>query len=100
MAPMCGIAGAAGAVPERGELLARMSLALAHRGPDEAGAHEDEHVALAIRRLSIIDVANGHQPYINELSTVHVVFNGEIYGHAELRRTLERDGHTFASNAD
>jgi asparagine synthase (glutamine-hydrolysing) len=97
---MCGIAGAAGAVPERGELLARMSLALAHRGPDEAGAHEDEHVALAIRRLSIIDVANGHQPYINELSTVHVVFNGEIYGHAELRRTLERDGHTFASNAD
>lgn len=97
---MCGIAGVVGPAPERTALLTAMSDALAHRGPDEAGIHEDEHVALAIRRLSIIDVAGGHQPYHNERHTVHAVFNGEIYGYAVLRQRLEAAGHTFDSQTD
>jgi asparagine synthase (glutamine-hydrolysing) len=97
---MCGIAGAAGAVADRAALLGAMSLALAHRGPDEAGLYEDDHVALAIRRLAIIDVAGGQQPYRNERGTVHAVFNGEIYGYAALRDRLERVGHTFRSRTD
>src|ERR1700722_1633177 len=97
---MCGIAGVAGAVPDRRGLLDAMSTALAHRGPDEAGVHEDDHVSLAIRRLAIIDVAGGHQPYANERGTVHAVFNGEIYGYAALRERLEAAGHRFASQTD
>jgi asparagine synthase (glutamine-hydrolysing) len=77
-----------------------MSDALAHRGPDEAGAFEDEAVSLAIRRLAIIDVQHGHQPYANEAGTVHAVFNGEIYGFVALREKLERLGHRFASRTD
>ncbi len=97
---MCGIAGLAGPAPDRPALLAAMSNALAHRGPDEAASYEDQHVALAIRRLSIIDVAGGHQPYVNEHGTIHAVFNGEIYGYASLRKRLERTGHRFTSRTD
>jgi asparagine synthase (glutamine-hydrolysing) len=97
---MCGIAGVAGRVGSRRALLDAMSDAIAHRGPDEAGFYEDDHVALAIRRLAIIDVADGHQPYVNEQGTVHVVFNGEIYGFASLRERLERAGHRFNSHTD
>jgi asparagine synthase (glutamine-hydrolysing) len=97
---MCGIAGVAGAAPDRRALLERMSTALAHRGPDEAGAYADDDVMLAIRRLSIIDVGGGHQPYSNEVGTVHVVFNGEIYGYAALRARLEQAGHQFATHTD
>ncbi|MGA9856766.1 MAG: asparagine synthase (glutamine-hydrolyzing) [Solirubrobacteraceae bacterium] len=98
---MCGIAGVAGGAPDRRSALRQaMSDALRHRGPDEAGAYEDECVALAIRRLAVIDVAHGHQPYTNEDGTVHVVFNGEIYGFMDLRDRLERLGHRFASGAD
>ena len=97
---MCGIAGAAGAVADRRALLDAMSTALAHRGPDEAGLYEDARVALAIRRLAIIDVAGGQQPYENERATVHAVFNVEIYGYAALRDRLERAGHKFTSRTD
>jgi asparagine synthase (glutamine-hydrolysing) len=97
---MCGIAGVAGSPPGRHALLESMSTAIRHRGPDESGTFADERVALAIRRLAIIDVAGGHQPYANEDGTVRVVFNGEVYGFAELRARLERSGHRFASNAD
>jgi asparagine synthase (glutamine-hydrolysing) len=97
---MCGIAGVAGPAPGRSALLTAMSDALAHRGPDEAGTYEGDDVALAIRRLSIIDVAGGHQPYANERRTIHAVFNGEIYGFAALRRRLENAGHTFGSRTD
>jgi asparagine synthase (glutamine-hydrolysing) len=97
---MCGIAGVAGAVRDRASLLSAMSEAIVHRGPDEAGSFSDEQVALAIRRLAIIDVAAGHQPYRNESGTIHAVFNGEIYGFAELRSRLERSGHRFASHTD
>ena len=97
---MCGIAGVVGRTSGRNELLRAMSDALAHRGPDEAAAYMDDHVALAIRRLSVIDVAGGHQPYTNEHRTVHAVFNGEIYGFVALRERLERAGHSFASRTD
>jgi asparagine synthase (glutamine-hydrolysing) len=97
---MCGITGLAGPARDRHDLLMRMAQALIHRGPDEGGSHEDEHVALAIRRLSIIDIEGGHQPYVNEAGTVHAVFNGEIYGFAALRERLERAGHVFSSRTD
>jgi asparagine synthase (glutamine-hydrolysing) len=97
---MCGIAGLAGKFSGRRAVLARISADLAHRGPDESGIYDDAWVTLAIRRLSIIDVADGHQPYHNEQGTVHVVFNGEIYGFGRLRERLERSGHRFASHTD
>jgi asparagine synthase (glutamine-hydrolysing) len=97
---MCGIAGLAGKSIGRRSVLERISADIIHRGPDESGVHDDEWVTLAIRRLSIIDVAGGHQPYHNETGTVHVVFNGEIYGFVALRERLVRAGHTFASATD
>lgn len=95
---MCGIAGFAGA-GSRSDL-ERMARALAHRGPDGAGFFVDEatHVFLGHRRLAIVDVDGGEQPMWNEDRQVGVVFNGEIYNHAELRADLERRGHRFASD--
>jgi asparagine synthase (glutamine-hydrolysing) len=97
---MCGIAGLVGRSTGREAALERISYALRHRGPDESGVFHDDWVSLAIRRLSIIDVAGGHQPYRNEAGTVHVVFNGEIYGFVKIRERLERAGHRFASATD
>ena len=74
---------------------------LAHRGPDGAGRWRDPHNAACVllhRRLSIVDKAGGTQPTANEDQRVHVVFNGEIYNHRELRRQLEQSGHTFVSD--
>jgi asparagine synthase (glutamine-hydrolysing) len=95
---MCGIAGFLGS-GDRSDLTA-MTAALAHRGPDGDGFHVDEEarVFLGHRRLAILDIAGGHQPMWNEDSTVGIVFNGEIYNHAELRRTLQAAGHVFASD--
>ena len=83
--------------PER---VARMSATLVHRGPDSSGEFVDGGVALAARRLSIIDLETGDQPIANEDGTVHVVQNGEIYNYRELRRELERAGHTFRTHGD
>jgi asparagine synthase (glutamine-hydrolysing) len=77
-----------------------MSASLAHRGPDSGGVHLDGPVALAARRLSIIDLAGGDQPIGNEDGSCVVVQNGEIYNYPELRLELERDGHTFRTNCD
>jgi asparagine synthase (glutamine-hydrolysing) len=95
---MCGICGIAGA-PDRARL-ERMSRALVHRGPDSAGEHVDGPVALAARRLSIVDLAGGDQPIANEDGTCVVVQNGEIYNSPELRHELERDGHRFRTHCD
>jgi asparagine synthase (glutamine-hydrolysing) len=97
---MCGIAGLAGKSSNRRAVLDRISCDLVHRGPDESGVYDDDWITLAIRRLSIIDVVDGHQPYSNERGTVHVVFNGEIYGFVKLRERLIRAGHVFASGTD
>ena len=67
-------------------LSARMCQTLVHRGPDDEGIYVKDNVGLGMRRLSIIDLAGGHQPVHNEDKTVWVVFNGEIYNFAELRQ--------------
>ena len=71
-----------------------------HRGPDDAGYFVDQNVALAMRRLSIIDLHSGHQPICNEDGSVWIVFNGEIYNHRELRGSLEQQGHVYRTNSD
>lgn len=100
---MCGIAGYLGL--HRPGLGPAMSALLAHRGPDDEGesvlpAPDGRSAVLAHRRLSIIDLPGGHQPQHNEDGTVHVVYNGEIYNFAELRRGLEARGHRFATRSD
>ena len=77
-----------------------MSATLVHRGPDSAGEFCEGPVALAARRLSIIDLETGDQPIANEDGTLHVVQNGEIYNYRELRRELERAGHSFRTHGD
>jgi len=100
---MCGICGMMAGDP-RGqvdaETVARMNEALAHRGPDDAGLWQEGTAALAMRRLSILDLPGGHQPMFNEDGRIAVVFNGEIYNFAELRRDLEAHGHHFVTNSD
>lgn len=95
---MCGIAGFAG-IGSRTDLEC-MTQALAHRGPDGVGFFVDDatHVFLGHRRLAIVDVGGGEQPMWNEDGQVGIVFNGEIYNHADLRANLQRRGHRFASD--
>jgi asparagine synthase (glutamine-hydrolysing) len=98
MCGICGVVSANGSVdPER---VARMSATLVHRGPDSTGELADGPAALAARRLSIIDLETGDQPIANEDGTLHVVQNGEIYNYRELRRELERLGHSFRTHGD
>lgn len=100
---MCGIVGmlvAAGAHPPERTRLAQAVGAMRHRGPDGSGMHVDGAVALGHTRLSIIDVEGGAQPLANEDGSVLTVFNGEIWNHRELRRDLERAGHTFRTRCD
>ncbi len=80
--------------------LAAMSERLRHRGPDSEGSVVDGPVALAARRLSIIDLEGGDQPVGNEDGSVKVVQNGEIYNYRELRAGLERRGHRFSTQSD
>ena len=102
---MCGIAGIH-ALRESGSgidasVVEAMNASLYHRGPDSGGLYEDAgRVALAMRRLAIIDVEGGRQPISNEDDSVWVVMNGEIYNFAELRRDLESRGHRFESRTD
>ncbi|HID78442.1 MAG TPA: asparagine synthase (glutamine-hydrolyzing) [Planctomycetaceae bacterium] len=111
---MCGITGAVWTDPARAldePTLRRMVRLLRHRGPDDEGLYVSRYrvregcgalpgVALGHRRLSIIDVAGGHQPMANETGSIWVVFNGEIYNHRQLRRRLEGTGHRFATRSD
>src|SRR5690349_6479747 len=100
MCGICGIAHAGTSSASDRDRIRRMTAAIAHRGPDDEGYHFDDRVSLGMRRLSIIDVAGGHQPIANEERTVHLVHNGEIYNHRELRSGLERAGHRFATRSD
>ena len=99
---MCGICGILDlnghSIPE--QHLQAMSRAICHRGPDDEGSLILGPAALGFRRLSIIDVAGGHQPMANEDGTVWIVFNGEIYNSPELRPVLEERGHRYATNSD
>ncbi len=95
---MCGICGYTG--PEAPGLLARMSEAIRHRGPDAGGAFTADGVHLGVRRLRVLDVEGGDQPILNEDGTLALVYNGEIYNFRELRRGLEERGHRFRTRTD
>lgn len=100
---MCGIAGyaaLANGAPADPRLIGPMLDRLAHRGPDDRGSFASPRVVIGNTRLSIVDIAGGHQPIANEDGSVVVVCNGEIYNAPELRRTLEAKGHRFASRSD
>jgi asparagine synthase (glutamine-hydrolysing) len=100
---MCGICGIVARHPladRDRERVARMNAAMVHRGPDGDGAFDDANVAMAMRRLSIIDLAGGWQPLYNEDRTLALVANGEIYNFVELRSQLESRGHRFATGSD
>ncbi len=100
---MCGICGHL--APDRRRpvehaLLDRMNKTLQHRGPDDEGFYIKSNIGMAMRRLSIIDLAGGRQPITNEDGNVVVTFNGEIYNFRELRVELLRTGHRFTTNSD
>ena len=97
---MCGIAGLIGANDTRRERLLRMTDALQHRGPDEAGYYHDDIVSLGQRRLSIIDLETGQQPIANETGDLILICNGEIYNSPELRQQLLAKGHRFTTKTD
>ena len=96
---MCGIAGFVGSGGSR-TALERMSAAISRRGPEDEGFYEAPRVGFAFRRLSIIDVAGGHQPLSNEDGTVWAMLNGEIYGFLSVRDDLARLGHRFTTKSD
>ncbi len=101
---MCGINGIALSPRSRrsvdANVLVRMRDVITHRGPDDEGIFIDGAVGLGHRRLSIVDVAGGHQPMTNEDATLHITFNGEIYNHADFREQLEARGHVYQTHCD
>ncbi|MCA9192534.1 MAG: asparagine synthase (glutamine-hydrolyzing) [Planctomycetales bacterium] len=110
---MCGIVGGLWFEPDHNlsaSILDRMVDSLQHRGPDDRGTYQQPlrpdpagtipGVALGFRRLSIIDLATGHQPLSNEDGSIWLVFNGEIYNYGDLRRRLEGSGHHFQTHSD
>ena len=101
---MCGINGIAlstrsGRSLDR-DVLVRMRDVITHRGPDDAGMFIDGRVGLGHRRLSIVDVAAGHQPMTNEDGSLQITYNGEIYNHADYRAELEERGHVYRTHCD
>jgi asparagine synthase (glutamine-hydrolysing) len=100
---MCGFAGrfSVNSLPPDPGWIAKVDVALAHRGPDGKGGFADAHCGLVHRRLALIDLSpTGHQPMTNEDESVFVVFNGEIYNHQELRKELLARGHRFRGTSD
>jgi len=101
---MCGICGIAFSTRSRravdAQELVRMRDTMTHRGPDDFGIFNQGRVGLAHRRLSIIDVAGGHQPMQDDTGSLHIVYNGEIYNHADLRASLEQRGHRYRTRCD
>ena len=72
-----------------------MTDSMTHRGPNDRGTYLGNGIALGVRRLSIVDVAEGHQPFGNEDGTVWAIQNGELYNHGEIRESLRAKGHRF-----
>ena len=100
---MCGIAGLHRSGPIQAgdaDRVARMLGTLAHRGPDAQAVRTAGHSVLGSARLAIVDVAHGTQPFANEDGSVQVVYNGEIYNHAALRRDLLARGHRLLTRSD
>ncbi|WP_377889981.1 asparagine synthase (glutamine-hydrolyzing) [Alkalihalobacillus sp. R86527] len=102
---MCGFVGVLRTEPEKSSYhsksdFVKMNQIINHRGPDDDGYYHDDHVSLGFRRLSIIDLESGHQPYHYENERYWMVFNGEIYNYVELREQLKKQGKTFATESD
>src|SRR6195256_2556471 len=100
---MCGIAGILEFARDsraNPALLREMCQTIAHRGPDDDGFHTDGPVGIGMRRLSIVDLATGHQPISNERGSLTIVFNGEIYNHLALREKLVARGHSYRTHSD
>src|SRR6185503_16065219 len=101
---MCGINGIAFSGRSRRRVdatdLKTMRDVITHRGPDDEGIYIDENVGLGHRRLSIVDVASGHQPMTNEDGSLYITYNGEVYNHADYRDELESRGHVYRTHCD
>jgi asparagine synthase (glutamine-hydrolysing) len=97
---ICGIFNPDGLSGEAARHVRQMAAAIIHRGPDDEGFLEDLRAVLGVRRLSIVDIAGGHQPIASENGRVHVAYNGEIYNFLELRKELEGRGHIFSTSSD
>lgn len=99
---MCGISGIIDLSkrPVEERVVSAMRDALIHRGPDDFGTYMDGHVGLGHRRLSIIDIAHGHEPMVDPETGVALTYNGEIYNFRELREVLLDRGHTFKTRSD
>jgi len=98
---MCGICGFFQYEKEAGEdILKAMNQKIIHRGPDDDGYYHENHVGLAARRLSIIDLNTGHQPLPSDSRNNWITYNGEVYNFQELRSELESKGYRFRSKAD
>ena len=100
---MCGIAGIIDLRERRPvarDRLIRMRDSLSHRGPDAEGLHLGAGVGLGHRRLSIIDLASGHQPMYSPDRDIVIVYNGEIYNFQAIRRRLSTAGHVFRTHCD
>lgn len=99
---MCGITGIVdfkkAQIPKK--ILSGMNGQIVHRGPDSDGFYYSDHVGLAARRLSIIDLVTGDQPIFNEDKSVAIVFNGEIYNYQSLHQELVKKGHKFKTKSD
>ena len=99
---MCGIVGFVSSRPDNSpaSLLARMAATIAHRGPDDSGEYHDRWAHLKHLRLSIVDLATGHQPMTNETGALWTIYNGEIFNHASVREELQAAGHRYRSTSD
>ncbi|HEX5885980.1 MAG TPA: asparagine synthase (glutamine-hydrolyzing) [Pyrinomonadaceae bacterium] len=101
---MCGINGIAFSSRSRRRVdpsvLKSMRDVITHRGPDDEGIFIEDGIGLGHRRLSIVDVASGHQPMTNEDGSLHIIYNGEIYNHADFRELLEARGHVYQTHCD
>ena len=97
---MCGITGYVNNKNNKDKIIKDMADKIAHRGPDGEGYYINDKVALAHRRLSIIDLSTGSQPMFNEDKSLVIVFNGEIYNYLEIKAELKKDGYKFLNKSD
>ena len=101
---MCGINGIAFSSKSgravNAEILGKMRDVISHRGPDDFGEFINENVGLGHRRLSIVDVKHGHQPMFNEDQSCVIIYNGEVYNHADYRAELEAKGYKYQTHCD
>ena len=102
MCGICGIYSSSKTEMLDEDILKAMANSMPHRGPDDFGIYlnQSERIGFGFRRLSIIDLKQGHQPMTNEDETIWIVYNGEIYNYQQLRQHLERKGHKFQTNTD